>query len=155
MDWLSASTDNCSVQRTLGILGEKWTLLVLRDVFNGVRRFDDLRRHVGLSDAVLADRLRTLVDAGVLSTRPYREPGRRARQEYAVTERGWELQPVLVGLLQWGDRYLGDDDGPAVVLRHRQCGHPAEVVVRCTVDGASLTAHDTELTAGPGARPST
>ncbi len=152
MDWEAVDTANCSVQRTLDVVGEKWSLLILRDAFNGVRRFDALRRHVGLSDAVLADRLRTLVGAGVLAAQPYREPGRRARNEYVVTPRGWELQPVVVGLLQWGDRHLVDADGPPVTLQHRGCGKPAEAVVRCSTDGQVLRPAETELVAGPGLR---
>lgn len=146
-------TANCSVQRTLDLVGEKWSLLILRDAFNGIRRFEDLRRHVGVSEPVLADRLRTLVAAGILTRRPYREPGRRARDEYVVTDRGWDLQPVVVGLLQWGDRYLADEAGPAVLVQHRGCGHPVEAVVRCTRDGQVLTPRETEALAGPGALP--
>jgi DNA-binding HxlR family transcriptional regulator len=153
MDWKSISTANCSVQRALDVVGEKWSLLVLRDAFHGVRRFDELRRHVGVSEAVLADRLRTLVAAGILAPRSYREPGRRTRYEYVVTARGWELQPVVVGLLQWGDRYLADEDGPPVLVRHRGCGAPAEAVLRCSADGQVLSPRQTETVAGPGARP--
>jgi len=153
VEWQTVSTANCSVQRTLDVVGEKWSLLVLRDTFNGVRRFEDLRRHVGVSEPVLADRLRTLVAAGILATSPYRETGRRERAEYVVTDRGWELQPVVVGLLQWGDRHLADDAGPPVEVRHRACGHRAEAVVRCTADGQVLAPCDTELVEGPGLLP--
>ncbi len=152
MDWEAVDTVNCSVRRTLDIVGEKWSLLILRDAFNGVRRFDALGRHVGVSDAILSDRLRTLVGAGILTVQPYQEPGRRARHEYVVTPRGWQLQPVVVGLLQWGDRHLADADGPAVVVQHLGCGQPAEAVVRCTADGRVLSPRETELVAGPGLR---
>lgn len=94
------STENCPIQRALDVVGEKWTLLILRDAAKGVRRFEDFRRHVGLSEAVLSQRLRTLAAAGVLQTQPYREPGSRTRLEYGLTQRGWDLWPVLTALLQ-------------------------------------------------------
>src|ERR1044071_6873754 len=112
MKWLEMSTENCTVQRTLDLVGEKWTLLILRDAFNGVRRFDELRRHVGLSDAVLSDRLRKLVAAGILNTVPYQESGRRTRNEYRLTGKGWDLWPVMLALKQWGDHYTADPAGP-------------------------------------------
>lgn len=152
MDWQTVDATTCSVGRTLAVVGEKWSLLVLRDAYNGLGRYDDLRRHLGVSDAVLADRLRTLVAAGILRRRAYREPGRRAQAEYVVTDAGWELQPVVVGLLQWGDRHLPVEDGPLVEVRHRGCGAPVEAVVRCTADGRALTPRETELVPGRGMR---
>jgi len=152
MRWLDISTENCSVQRTLDLVGEKWTLLVLRDAFNGVRRFDDLHRHVGVSEPVLADRLRKLVAAGLLETRPYQEPGQRLRHEYRPTDKGWELYPALIALLQWGDRHCADPDGPALVVRHQECGCPVRAVVQCTGDHHTLSHRDTVAAAGPGAR---
>jgi DNA-binding HxlR family transcriptional regulator len=152
MHWPTVDTATCSVARTLGVVGEKWSLLVLRDAYNGLRRYDELRRHLGVSDAVLSARLRTLVAAGILDRRDYREPGRRARQEYLVTDAGWELQPVIVGLLQWGDRHLPTTAGPLVEVRHRGCGAAVEAVVRCTGDGRELSPRETELVAGTGMR---
>lgn len=152
MQWDQVDISNCSVARTLSVVGEKWSLLVLREAFNGLHRFDEFRRHLGVSDPVLHDRLKTLVAAGILARRDYRDPGQRTRVEYLVTEVGWELQPVVVGLLQWGDRHLADADGPMVAVRHRDCGGAAEAVVRCTTDGATLTPRDTELVPGPGLR---
>lgn len=152
MQWQSVDARTCSVARTLAVVGEKWSLLVLRDAYNGLRRFDELRRHLGIADAVLADRLRTLVAADILDRRSYQEPGRRSRAEYVVTDAGWELQPVVIGLLQWGDRHLPPDEGPLVEVRHRGCGAPVEAVVRCTADGAVLSARETELVAGSGMR---
>ena len=139
MTWLETSTENCTVQRTLDLIGEKWSLLVLRDAMNGVRRFDDFRRHMGLSEAVLADRLRKLVAAGVLETVPYREAGHRTRHEYRLTGKGWELWPVMIALKQWGDRYTADAEGPPLEVLHRDCGEPVEAVVVCTGDHEPLT----------------
>src|SRR3954451_14606177 len=117
MRWGDVATGNCSIAATLAVVGEKWSLLLLRDAFNGLRRFEEFRRHLGVSEAVLAERLRTLVGAGGLTTRSYRDEGPRPRLEYVVTECGWDLQPVVVGLLQGGDRSRGDADGPPVVVR--------------------------------------
>jgi DNA-binding HxlR family transcriptional regulator len=152
MEWLETSTDNCAIQRTLDVIGEKWTLLVLREAFNGVRRFDDMRRHMGVSEPVLADRLRKLVVAGVLRTEPYREAGSRTRNEYRLTEKGMDLFPVLISLLQWGDRHCADGDGPALVVRERSTGDGVEAVVRTVGSDTALTARETVAIIGPGAR---
>ena len=111
MRWIDFDSEACSVHRTLEVVGEKWTMLLIRDAANGVHRFDDFRRHVGLSEAVLADRLRTLVGHGILETREYQEPGQRKRREYRLTEKGWDLFPVLVALMQFGDKHLRLHDG--------------------------------------------
>ena len=152
MEWLETSTDNCAIQRTLDVIGEKWTLLVLREAFNGVRRFDDMRRHMGVSEPILADRLRKLVAAGVLRTEPYREAGSRTRNEYRLTEKGMDLFPILISLLQWGDRHCADGDGPALVVRERSTGESVEAVVRSVGSGVALSARDTVAIIGPGAR---
>lgn len=152
--WLELGTENCSVGRTLDLVGEKWTLLVLREAFNGVRRFADFQRHTGAPRPVLADRLRKLVGAGVLERVPYREPGRRERLEYRLSEKGADLQPVLVALMQWGDRHLADPEGPPVVLEHRGCGQPVSAVLACGGCGeAPLPREEVRAERGPGARP--
>ncbi|POX45114.1 helix-turn-helix domain-containing protein [Streptomyces sp. Ru72] len=155
MTWLETSTENCTVQRTLDLIGEKWSLLVLRDAMNGVRRFDDFRRHVGLSDAVLSDRLRKLVAAGILRTVPYREPGHRTRHEYRLTHKGWDLWPVMIALKQWGDRYTADPEGPPLEVHHRDCGEPLEAVVVCTGDHGPLSPRQACTRPGAAARPLT
>jgi DNA-binding HxlR family transcriptional regulator len=151
MDWLELSTDNCTVQRTLALIGEKWSLLVLRDAMNGVRRFEDFRRHVGLSEAVLADRLRKLVAAGILDTVPYREPGLRTRHEYRLTRKGWDLWPAMLALKQWGDRYTADPEGPPWEVGHRDCGAVAQVAVNCSAGHGPLTPRQATGWAGPSA----
>ncbi|MEU7339454.1 helix-turn-helix domain-containing protein [Streptomyces sp. NPDC007074] len=153
MKWLDVSTENCTVQRTLDLVGEKWTLLILRDAFNGVRRFDDFRRHVGLSEAVLAARLRKLVAAGVLRTEPYREAGSRTRHEYRLTRKGRDLWPVLVALRQWGEVYVADPGGPVLDIRHSECAAPVRVVVECAEEHVPLTPREVTVLPGPGARP--
>ena len=147
------SAENCSVKRTLDVVGEKWTLLVLREAFYGVRRFGDFQRHIGCPRKVLSERLNTLVDAEVMRRVPYQEPGQRERHEYRLTDKGLDLLPAIVALMQWGDRWEADHAGPPVEITHRDCGHPVELVLRCSTDHAELTARDTQPRPGPGARP--
>ena len=153
MTWLETSTENCTVQRTLDLVGDRWALLVLRDAMNGVRRFEDFRRHVGLSEAVLADRLRKLVAAGILTAVPYREPGSRTRNEYRLTEKGWDLWPVMIALKQWGDRWTANPEGPPLDVRHRDCGAPLEAVIRCTDGHGPLTPREATARPTAAARP--
>jgi DNA-binding HxlR family transcriptional regulator len=109
----------CSIARTLEIVGEKWALLAVREVFLGNRRFDEIVRRTGAPRDTLAARLRTLVSAGILERRQYSE--HPARYEYHLTGAGRDLYPVILSLMRWGDRYLAGDDGPPVVLQHH-CG---------------------------------
>ncbi|MEU1465073.1 helix-turn-helix domain-containing protein [Streptomyces sp. NPDC005727] len=155
MTWLETSTENCTIQRTLDLFGEKWSLLILRDAMNGVRRFDDFRRHMGLSEAVLADRLRKLVRAGVLDTAPYREPGSRTRHEYRLTRKGWDLWPAMMALKQWGDQYAADPEGPPLEVLHRECGESAEAVVVCAAGHGPLGPRQAYTRPGASARPMT
>lgn len=147
------STENCTVQRALDLVGEKWTLLILRDAMNRVRRFDDFRRHVGLSDAVLSDRLRKLVAAGILRAVPYQEAGSRTRNEYRLTQKGRDLWPVLMALRQWGETYVANPEGPVIDIRHSECDAPVRVVVECSGGHAALTPAEVTVRPGPAARP--
>ncbi|WP_369148759.1 winged helix-turn-helix transcriptional regulator [Streptomyces sp. R44] len=154
MNWLDTDTENCPVRRALDVVGEKWSLLILREAFNGVRRYDEFRQHLGLSEAVLADRLRKLVAAGVLRSEPYREPGTRTRHEYRLTPKGVDLWPVLLALKQWGDTHAAEPEGPVLDIRHADCGAPVRVVVQCEgEERATLTARDVTVRPGPAARP--
>jgi DNA-binding HxlR family transcriptional regulator len=146
------SADNCSIARTLEIVGEKWTLLILRESFYGLKRFEELQTAVGCARNVLSARLAKLVDEGLLARKPYREPGSRERQEYQLTEKGIDLFPALVALLQWGDRWASDPAGPSVELRHRDCGEPVEAQLTCGAGHEHLGARDTYPTPGPGAK---
>lgn len=150
--WLDVDTENCSVRRTLDLVGDRWSMQILRDAMNGVRRFDAFQRHVGLSAAVLADRLRKLVAAGVLETRAYREPGSRTRSEYRLTEKGWDLWPVMIALMQWGDKYAADPEGPLLEVRHAECGAEVRAVVECPEDHTALTPREVAVRLGPAAR---
>lgn len=152
MDWLSLDTENCPVQRTLEIVGEKWSLLIVRELVNGVRRFDELRDHLGVSEAVLSDRLRKLVTAGIFETQPYRPTGGRTRHEYVLTPKGWDLWPVIVALMQWGDEYYRDPEGPLLDLSHADCGAPIRVVVECSQHHEPVGRDQVEVAPGAGAR---
>ena len=129
-------TQYCSVASTLEIIGERWTILILRDVFLGIRRFDDLQRGLGVARNILQARLERLVEHGILVKRPYQD--RPVRSEYRLTEKGADLWPVLVALLQWGDRHAIEGERP-VILRHRECGGELDDRRRCTACGADVT----------------
>ncbi len=149
LDW---SIDGCTVGRAMAILGEKWTIVVLREVFSGVRRFDDMRVRTGVPRQVLTNRLAMLVEHGVLRREPYREPGARVRHEYRLTPKGLDLYPVLIAVAAWGDRYLADPEGPPLEFAHRDCGSPVHAEIRCA-DGHEVGDNrDVVPRPGPGAR---
>ncbi|MFE6510183.1 winged helix-turn-helix transcriptional regulator [Nocardioides sp. NPDC057767] len=127
----------CSVAGTLAVVGEKWSLLVLREAFLGVRRFADLQQNLDVSRAVLTDRLNTLVDQGVLARVPYHAEGQRQRHEYRLTQKGLDLYPTLVAMMEWGDRYVADARGSALTLEHRDCGGEVHLTLTCE-DGHRL-----------------
>ena len=136
----------CSIARTLDIVGEKWALLAVREVFLGDRRFDEMVRRTGAPRDTLAARLRTLVSAGILDRRQYSE--HPARFEYHLTDAGRDLYPVIVTLMHWGDQYLAGEDGPPLVLQHH-CGHELVAQVVCQACGEPLRARDAKpVTAG-------
>lgn len=141
----------CSVARTLEVVGERWTMLVLRNVFLGLRRFDEIQSNLGIARNVLASRLDRLVEQGILEKVPYQE--RPVRHEYRLTEKGLDLWPVLISLLQWGDEHAPSPNGPPVVLRHRGCGGAVTSHRTCATCGQLLQPRDVEASAGPGAPP--
>jgi DNA-binding HxlR family transcriptional regulator len=147
----SASRESCSIKRTLDLLGEKWTMLVLREAFYGVRRFDDFQRNIGCARNILSSRLTLLVERGVMRREPYREPKSRPRDEYRLTDKGRELLPIILALMQWGDRWDAPPEGPAVVVRHNGCQRPVRVVIECADGHGPLTARDTHAVPGLGA----
>jgi DNA-binding HxlR family transcriptional regulator len=119
--------DPCSIARTLGVVGERWTILILREAFFGASRFAEFRDRLGVAPDVLSDRLATLVEFGVMSREPYREPGARSRFAYRLTPAGRELQVVLSALQQWGDEYLPRPEGPTMLRRVRGTDCPVRV----------------------------
>lgn len=142
----------CSIARTITVIGQPWTVLVLRDLFNGLRRFDELAEHLGVARNVLARRLASLVEHGLVERTEYRDPGQRARHEYRLTPAGRDLRPVLLSLMDYGDNHFAGEDGPPVRLRHKDCGGAVKVRLECSeghlLDSAARLVPD----AGPGAR---
>lgn len=117
----------CSIAATLAVIGDRWSLLILRDIFRGVRRFGRLQADLGIAKNILSDRLQRLVDHGVLEQVPYQE--RPLRMEYRLTSKGADLSPALVAIMHWGDRWYAEV--PPTVLVHDHCGTPLENVTRC------------------------
>jgi DNA-binding HxlR family transcriptional regulator len=128
MSPLTFSALDCSIARTLEVIGERWSLLIVRDAFYGVRRFDDFRQDLGIARNVLTDRLNTLVAQGVFEKRQYED--RPPRFEYLLTPKGRELLPILLTMMRWGDRWEQEGDPPASLL-HTSCGNTTEPVVTC------------------------
>ena len=141
-------TQNCSVARALEVVGERWSLLLVRDLMLGFHRFDELQERLGIARNILASRLERLTDEGVVERHLYQE--HPPRHEYRLTEKGLDLWPVIVGLLSWGDRYLVDE--PPIVLEHRGCGGQINGRRICEACGAEVTVHDAVARRGPGAR---
>jgi len=150
MRWREIGGMTCSVARALSVVGDRWTLLILRDAFLRTRRFEDFQRSLGLTRHRLADRLRKLVRAGVLERVRYQD--RPPRDEYRLTEKGRDLYPVMVSLVRWGDRWMADDDGPPIELIHRPCGHRITPALTCPDCGQPITARDMEAEVGPALR---
>ncbi len=126
----------CSVARTLEAIGDRWTMLVIRDAFLGVRRFEDFQRDLGVARNVLADRLGRLVDEGILVRELYQE--RPERHDYRLTDKGRDLWPVLVTLMKWGDRHAPAAEGPPTLLLHRDCGGQVDERLSCDRCGEPL-----------------
>ena len=143
---------NCAIGAAVGILGDQATFLVLREAFNGVRRFADMQRRTGMPRQVLSSRLGRLTEEGLLRKVPYQETGQRSRDEYRLTSKGFDLYPVLVALMQWGDRYEAGPEGPPVLLRHRDCGEPVRLQLACRAGHVLESARDVTPVPGPGAR---
>jgi DNA-binding HxlR family transcriptional regulator len=142
-------TQVCSIARSLEIVGERWSLLILRSVFLGVHRFDDLLDALGITRSVLTARLQRLVEEGVLERVPYQQ--RPVRHEYRATAKGRELWPVLAHLLRWGDEHYAGPDGPPRILEHRDCGGHPDAHLMCDRCGAPLAYEDVRSLRGPGA----
>jgi DNA-binding HxlR family transcriptional regulator len=142
-------TQTCSIAGALEVVGERWSLLIVRDVFLGLRRFDQIQSDLGIARNVLQARLQKLIDQGVLERSLYQE--RPPRHEYRLTEKGVELWPIVVSLMQWGDRYAPPPGGPPVLLEHRGCGGRVDEHRLCERCGARIGARDVRAQPGPGA----
>ena len=138
----------CSIARALEVVGERWTLLVLRDALLGLRRFDEFQRSLGAATNVLARRLDLLCQEGLLERRVYQE--RPLRHEYVLTEKGRAVAPALIMLLKWGDRYYAGPEGPPRLTLHRGCGGELDDELRCARCGGHVPFADVEVVPGPG-----
>ena len=140
---------NCSIAQPLSILGERWTLLVLREISLGSRRFDELQSELGVATNVLSERLTTLVDEGIVEKRPYSEHPERF--EYRLTDKGADLQPILLAFLRWGDRYTAGPAGPPLETVHADCGHVFHMVPTCSHCGEEVKPSSLRPRPGPSA----
>ena len=138
----------CSIARPAVLLGDRWTLVILRQAFSRTRRFDDFQSQLGVSRSLLADRLGKLVDAGILRREPYKDQV-RTRDEYRLTEKGLDLYPVLVALRDWGDKHMAPEGAP-VIVNHRDCGGEIHTHLTCERCGEEVGPHDAYPSVGPG-----
>ena len=148
LEW---STEGCTIEGTAEVIGDRWSLLILREVISGIRRFDQLTVRTRIPRQVLTGRLERLLDQGILRREAYQEPGQRQRYEYRLTDKGIDLYPVLVAMQQWGDRYLAKPGGPPTEFEHRDCGERIDLVLRC--EGGHEVVRNREVAGrlGPGA----
>jgi DNA-binding HxlR family transcriptional regulator len=142
----------CSIAASLQLIGDRWSLLILRDAFRGVRRFDELAADLGIARNLLADRLQKLVDHGILVKQPYQQ--RPVRYEYRLSAKGVDLSPALVALMRWGDKHVLDES-PPVVLVHDRCGTPLEQTLTCPECAEAVSPRAIKSRPGPGAARST
>ena len=140
---------NCSIARPLSVLGERWTILVLREISLGNRRFDGIQEELGVATNVLSARLGTLVEEGILEKSPYGD--HPARFEYRLTEKGADLQPILLAFLRWGDTYTAGKAGPPLETVHADCGHVFHMVPTCSHCGEEVKPASVRPRPGPGA----
>ena len=147
MRWREIGETTCSVARTLSVIGDRWTLLILREAFLRTRRFDDFQARLGITRHVLTGRLNGLVDHGVLARVPYQD--RPPRFEYRLTEKGLDLYPVVVSLTRWGDRWMAGEAGAPVELVHKHCGQVMHPELGCPECGEPITARDVMTRPGP------
>jgi DNA-binding HxlR family transcriptional regulator len=143
MKWRDLAEQECSVARAVAVIGDRWTLMVLRDCFLGVRRFEDFERRLGISRSIIAERLRHLVDEGVLRREAYQD--RPVRHEYRLTDKGLTLHPVIMAIVHWGDVHYAGEAGPPLIHRHKACGCDFAPVMTCSECGDPLAARDVDV----------
>jgi len=148
MRWTEIDQQVCSVARALSVVGERWTLLILRDAFLGTRRFDQFQANLGVTRHRLSERLSKLVEQGVLVKVPYQD--RPVRYEYRLTRKGLGLYPVLMSLARWGDDWMADDSGPPLEYVHQGCGQKTIPVMTCSECGDALRPEGVKPMIGPG-----
>lgn len=148
MRWNEMQDEPCSIARTLSVIGDRWTMLILRDAFLRIRKFEDFQKDLGISRQRLSDRLKKLVDEGVLEKRQYQnEP---PRYEYRLTPKGTDLYPLVMAMVNWGDKYMDRGKGVPMVYKHTICDHYFTAQVTCSECGEAVNPRDVRPTIGPG-----
>ncbi len=147
MKWDEISAEQCSVARASAVIGDRWTLVILSDAFLGVRRFEDFEERLGISRTTLANRLKHLVQHGVLLRKKYQK--NPARYEYRLTDKGRDLYPVITTILNWGDKYCSDEAGPPILRKHISCGRDILPKLTCPKCQEEVTARDVQARARP------
>lgn len=150
MKWNEVDRLPCSVARAQAVVGDRWTMLILRSAFLRVRRFEDFQKQIGLTRHRLADRLSRLVAQGVLEKQAYQD--RPLRYEYRLTDKGMELYPVLMALVAWGDKWADEGDGPPLLFKHQRCNHEFHAVLSCSHCGEAVKPREVTPLIGPGLR---
>jgi DNA-binding HxlR family transcriptional regulator len=150
MRWNELSEENCSMARTVSVIGDRWTLLILRDCFLRVRRFEDFQERLGITRPILASRLKKLVDEFVLVKVPYQR--RPPRYEYRLTQKGLDLYPIVMAIVHWGDVYMADKKGRPLLHTHDLCGKDFDPVMVCSECADQLSPRQVHVHPGPGAK---
>ncbi len=151
MKWNQLADENCSLARSLAVVGDRWTLLILRDAFLRVRRFDDFQASTGIARRVLAERLARLVADGILEKQAYQ--ARPTRYEYRLTSKGFDLYPVILAMVHWGDAHCAAAGGAPLLHRHKACGHVFRSTLCCSECGEQVAARDVTVEAGAAPLP--
>jgi DNA-binding HxlR family transcriptional regulator len=146
MKWEDLAQEPCSVARSVAVIGDRWTLMILRDCFLGVRRFEAFQERLGISRTIIADRLKHLTEEGVLRRVAYQE--HPTRYEYRLTDKGLELHPVVMAIVHWGDRHYAGEAGPPLLHRHKTCGCDFHPVQTCSECGEQVDARAVETRPG-------
>ena len=149
MSRITTSTSGCSIQQPLDVIGDRWMLLIIRNLFRGARRFSELEEDLGIAKNLLTVRLNKLVSADIVERVPYQD--RPVRHEYLLTQKGRDLSPSLVALMKWGDRWCNDGSAPTVLV-HSDCGTPLMQVTHCPTCDDALDPGQIRSRPGPGAR---
>ena len=149
MRWSKLEHETCSVARTISVIGDRWTLLILRDCFLRVRRFEDFQTRLGVTRPILASRLRKLVKQFVLTKVPYQQ--RPLRYEYRLTEKGLDLYPIVMSIVHWGDVHMAGKKGRPLLHEHAPCGKTFDPVIVCSQCGEKLDPREVHVHRGPGA----
>ena len=151
MKWDELEAEPCSMARTIGVIGDRWTLLILRECFLRTRRFEGFQSALGITRHLLAERLKKLVRQGVLRRIPYQESPKR--HEYILTQKGLDLYPIMMALVHWGDTHMVDERGRPLLHEHRTCGKMFDPVMVCSECSEPLSAKEVHVHPGPAARP--